>query len=131
MEIKSLETHQRRCLLNITEEVRGAVRQSGIKEGICLVYAPHTTCGITINESADPDVRRDLLFALSRMVPNEGFQHFEGNSDAHMQAAMMGFSQSFIISGHQLQLGRWQAIYFAEFDGPRTRQFYIQCIKQE
>ena len=131
MDTISIETGQHRGFINITQEVKDCVRKSGVKDGICLVYSPHTTCGIALNESADPDVRRDLLFALNRMAPNEGFHHFEGNSDAHVQAALMGFSQSFIISGRQLLLGRWQAIYLAEFDGPRLRTVQVQCLSQE
>lgn len=125
---RQIETSQRRMLIDITQQIRDHVRKSEIKEGICVLYVPHTTCGITINESTDPDVRRDILFALDRAVPNMGFHHFEGNSDAHMQSAMLGCSQTLMIENGQLVLGRWQSIFFVELDGPRMRHFYVKCM---
>jgi len=112
---------------NITENVKDAVRKSGIKSGICTVYCPHTTAGITINEGADPDVVRDLLFALNKTYPDRTeFRHCEGNSAAHLKSSVMGCSASIIVDEGHLVLGTWQAVYFTEFDGPRTRKFYVQ-----
>lgn len=124
-----IKTDQRRQLINITKNVADIIRETGIQQGICVVYVPHTTCAVTINESADPDVQTDLLYALERMVPNTGFLHFEENSDAHMQASLLGCSQSLIIDNNTLVLGRWQAIYFAEFDGARRRNCFVRCIE--
>jgi secondary thiamine-phosphate synthase enzyme len=112
---------------NITQSVKDAVRKSGIKNGICTVYCPHTTAGITINEGADPDVVRDLLFALNKTYPDRAeFRHCEGNSAAHLKSSVMGCSASIIVDEGHLVLGTWQAVYFTEFDGPRTRKFYVQ-----
>ena len=105
------------------------VRESGIVEGVCHIYVPHTTAGITINENADPDVVRDVKMALERMAPWEaGYAHAEGNSAAHLKASMMGFSQVVPIHEGDLVLGTWQSIYFCEFDGPRTRQVHVQIV---
>jgi secondary thiamine-phosphate synthase enzyme len=104
--------------------------KSGIREGLCLLFVPHTTAAITINENADPDVVRDLLVTLERLVPRHGdYRHGEGNSDAHLKASLMGFSCQIPVSGGRLALGTWQGIYFCEFDGPRRRQLCIGFIK--
>lgn len=104
-----------------------AVKESGVLSGICLVYCPHTTAGITINENADPDVVRDILLGLSTAFPDQkGFRHGESNSAVHLKASCIGASQMLIIENHQLLLGTWQDIYFCEFDGPRTRKFYVR-----
>ncbi len=114
---------------NITPQVRDAIRQSGVQEGICVVYCPHTTAGITINENADPDVVRDLLLALSKSCPDRPeFRHAEGNSAAHMKASTMGCSQTILIAHGKPVLGTWQGIYFCEFDGPRHRRFYVKVM---
>ena len=118
-----------RCeMIDITREVARCVRESGVADGIVYVFVPHTTAGITINENADPDVRRDLLFALERAVPNTGFYHVEDNSDAHAKATMTGFSVSVIVEGGNLALGTWQGIYFCEFDGPRSRRVLVKVL---
>jgi secondary thiamine-phosphate synthase enzyme len=114
---------------NITPQVREAVSKSGVAEGIAVVYCPHTTAGITINENADPDVVRDLLFALDKTFPDRPeFRHSEGNSAAHLKASAIGSSVTVIIKAGQLVLGTWQSVYFAEFDPPRSRKFYVKII---
>ena len=113
----------------VTAQVRAVVEASGVQEGICTVYCPHTTAGIAINENADPDVQRDLGYAYGVTFPDRAeFQHFEGNSAAHLKAVVTGASESIPVSGGKLMLGRWQGIYFAEFDGPRNRKFYVQAV---
>ena len=114
---------------DITTQVREAVTKSGITDGIAIVYCPHTTAGITINENADPDVVRDLLVGLDKAFPDRTeFHHAEGNSAAHIKASMTGSSVTVIIDGGKLVLGTWQGIYFCEFDPPRKRKFYIKVI---
>ena len=114
---------------DITPQVREAVIKSGITDGIALVYCPHTTAGITINENADPDVVRDLLFGLDKAFPDRAeFRHAEGNSAAHLKASTIGSSVTVIIDGGRLVLGTWQDIYFCEFDPPRSRKFYVKVI---
>jgi secondary thiamine-phosphate synthase enzyme len=114
---------------NITTQVREAVSKSGVTDGIAVVYCPHTTAGITINENADPDVVRDLLFALDKTFPDRSeFRHSEGNSAAHLKASVIGSSVTVIIDGGKLVLGTWQSIYFCEFDPPRSRKFYVKVI---
>ena len=115
--------------VDITAQVREAVAETGVDEGLCCVYCPHTTAAITINENADPDVLHDLRLALSDTFPNrEEFLHMEGNSHAHMKSSMVGASELIPISGGKLVLGTWQGVYFCEFDGPRSRRFYVQVI---
>jgi len=108
--------------------VKDFVEQSGVREGLCVVFVPHTTAGVTINECADPDAVTDILNHLEKMVPRDaGFRHAEGNSDAHIKSSMVGSSVTIFIQGGRLLLGTWQAIFFAEFDGPRNRQVKIQA----
>jgi secondary thiamine-phosphate synthase enzyme len=116
-------------MLNITREVQQYVTESAASSGVAYIFVPHTTAGITINENADPDVVRDLLFALERIVPNTGFTHGEGNSDAHTKTLMTGTSLSVIIEDSRLMLGTWQSVYLCEYDGPRQRKVYIKIIK--
>ena len=116
-------------LVNITAQVREAVAEAGVDEGLCCVYCPHTTAAITINENADPDVVVDLKLALADTFPDRAeFRHFEGNSAAHLKSSVVGASELVPVSGGQLVLGTWQGIYFCEFDGPRSRTFYVQVI---
>ena len=120
---------ERENLYNITSQVRDAVTESGVKNGLCLVYSPHTTAGITINENADPDVVHDILLGLEKAFPDRAeFRHAEGNSAAHLKASCVGSSVTVIIEQGKLVLGTWQGIYFCEFDGPRTRQFHVKVI---
>ena len=112
---------------NITREVQAAVSESGIQSGICTVFVPHTTAGVTINENADPDVVHDILMEIDKIVPlKDGYRHMEGNSAAHLKASLFGFSQQVIVENGRLMLGTWQGIYFCEFDGPRQRQVYVK-----
>ena len=114
---------------NITSQVREVVGKSGVTNGIAVIYCPHTTAGITINENADPDVVRDILLGLDKAFPDRAeFRHAEGNSTAHLKASAMGSSATVIIEGGKLILGTWQGIYFCEFDPPRNRKYFIKII---
>lgn len=111
----------------ITKQVQDAVTESGVEEGTCLVFCPHTTAAITINENADPDAVSDVLLGLEKAFPDrKEFRHIERNSAAHLKAGCVGASESLIIDQKQLLLGTWQGIYFCEFDGPRNRTFYVK-----
>lgn len=125
-----VKTRSRNEMVEITDQVRSVVRASGVREGLCVVYCPHTTAAITINENADPDVVHDLLLWYSRTVPHQqsGFRHAEGNSDSHIKSTLVGPSVTVIVNGGEPVLGRWQGIYFCEFDGPRTRTVQVQVI---
>jgi secondary thiamine-phosphate synthase enzyme len=123
-------TRARAQLVDVTAEVRAAVRASGVMDGLCVVFVPHTTAGVTIQENADPDVQRDLLLALSHAVPDAlpgaGYRHAEGNSSAHVKASLLGSSATVLVEGGAILLGTWQAIYLCEFDGPRTRRVQVK-----
>lgn len=120
---------ERENMYDITSRVKDAIAKDGIKGGYCIVYCPHTTAGITINENADPDVIHDLLLGLDKAFPDlNEFRHMEGNSTAHLKASFTGSSQMIIIEEGRLVLGTWQGIYFCEFDGPRNRRFYVKTI---
>jgi secondary thiamine-phosphate synthase enzyme len=124
-----VKTSRRTELVNITNEVNRCVAASGVSAGVCHLYIPHTTAGITINEGDDPDVARDMEAALDRMVPREaGYKHYEGNSDSHIKATLVGSSQSVWIENGRLRLGRWQSIFFCEFDGPRNREVLVKIV---
>jgi secondary thiamine-phosphate synthase enzyme len=115
--------------LNITDEVQKAVSASGVREGICVVFVPHTTAAVTINENADPDVPRDVNLALNMISPDRReFNHSEGNSAAHTKTSLVGPSITLIVSGGRLMLGTWQGIWFSEFDGPRTRKVHVRIM---
>jgi secondary thiamine-phosphate synthase enzyme len=117
-------------MIEITREVQDIVKESGVRQGICVVFIPHTTAAITINENADPDVVRDFLMEINKIVPiSDGYHHCEGNSAAHIKSSMMGFSETIIIEEGRLLLGTWQGIYFMEFDGPRIRKIYVKVIE--
>lgn len=125
----AVASHERHELIDITAKVKQVVKNAGIESGMCVVFVPHTTAGICVNENTDPDVRTDIVHALKKAVPkDQGFVHDEGNSDAHAQAALIGASQSFIVENGKLLLGKWQAIYFVECDGPRTRDVFIKVV---
>ncbi len=124
-----IKTRKEDEVINITRIVQEDVNNSKIKEGIVLVFTPHTTAGLTINENADPDVVADMLSALRKIFPKDpNYRHREGNSHAHLKASFMGSSCSIIIENGKLKLGIWQGLYFCEFDGPRTRKFYTKII---
>jgi secondary thiamine-phosphate synthase enzyme len=125
----SLETSDRVTLIDVTSLVEQALAASGLREGAALVFCPHTTAGLTINENADPTVRRDIAMALDRLVPVDlPFAHLEGNSDAHVKALLVGSSVTVPVEDGRLALGTWQGIYFAEFDGPRRRRLLVQPL---
>jgi len=116
-------------LIDITPEVEGLVKESGVQEGVCHLYVPHTTAGITINEGADPSVRRDIIHSLQGLVPRDaGYTHLEGNSDAHIKSSLLGASALVMIEQGRLQLGTWQSIFFCEFDGPRHRRVAVKIV---
>ena len=122
-------THVRTELVDITDRVRDAVAQSKVNSGVCFVYVPHTTAAVTVNESYDSDVARDISAALSKLVPHRaGYAHSEGNADAHIKAAMVGSCQAIPVEGGSLALGRWQGVFFCEFDGPRQRRVQVQVL---
>ncbi len=124
-----IKTNRRLELLDITSLVAGVVGESGVKEGLAIVTVPHTTAAVTINENADPDVTRDILFKLAETFPqDDAYRHAEGNSDAHIKSSLVGSSLTVIITGGRLLLGTWQGIYFCEFDGPRSRRLHIKVI---
>jgi secondary thiamine-phosphate synthase enzyme len=132
MEAFTIQTRKRNELLDITSQVREIVRQRKVRDGLCVVYCPHTTAAITINENADPDVGHDILACLDRLVPQNqpDFRHAEDNSDSHIKASLVGPSVTVLIDGGDLVLGRWQGIFFCEFDGPRSRTVQVQVIGQ-
>lgn len=124
-----VRTRERTQFVDITESIERVVTKSQIEQGMCLVFVPHTTAAVTINENADPDVVRDMQAELSRMVPADGrYRHTEGNSDAHIKASILGCSELLLVRKGGLVLGTWQGIYFAEFDGPRRRQVQVQVM---
>ena len=130
METIALQTPSRCALIEITGQVGERVQTSGVKRGICLVYVPHTTAAGTINENADPAVKRDILMKLDRMVPlDDGYRHSEGNSAAHIKASLFGYSVLIPIEGGKLALGTWQGIFFCEFDGPRRRTVHCTVLR--
>lgn len=129
--MKSLQvrTHEREEMVDITTEVRRLINENGWSDGALLLYCPHTTGAITVNEGADPDVVRDITVNMNKLVPYRGdYHHTEGNSDAHIKSSMFGCDQLVIVEGGNIQLGTWQKIYFCEFDGPRTRKVWIKWL---
>jgi secondary thiamine-phosphate synthase enzyme len=128
--ILTVRTGQRTELVDITADVSRRVAQSGVREGLCMLYVPHTTAGVTINEGADPSVRVDILMVLNQMVPwKADYRHMEGNSPAHVKATLVGASQTVAIENGELVLGTWQAIFFCEFDGPRARKVHLRILE--
>lgn len=125
----TIDSRQRVELIDITNQVRAAIRSGGVREGLAVVYTPHTTAGITINENADPDVAVDLVAALNKLVPfADNYRHQEGNSAAHVKSTLVGASETLIVSGGAPLLGTWQGVYFCEFDGPRRRQVQVRVV---
>lgn len=129
METIQIKTPARSSAVDITDAVSAKLKETGILAGICLIYVPHTTAGVTINEGADPDVIEDVLNTLDKMVPwRGGYKHGEGNSAAHIKSILVGGSVQLIVDSGRLVLGTWQKIFLCEFDGPRTRKVHIECI---
>lgn len=128
----SIRTHSRSELMDITPLVRDIVHKSKIENGLCYVFVPHTTAGITINENADPSVRQDILMGLDKLVPWQGdYTHLEGNAAAHIKASLVGSSETIPVEKGDLVLGTWQGVFFAEFDGPRRREVWIKITKTD
>lgn len=125
----SVKSRTRTEFIDITEDINRIVRESGLKNGVCYLYVPHTTAGITINEGADPSVKGDILAALNKLVPFEGnYQHLEGNSAAHIKSSLIGASTTILIEDARLLTGTWQSVFFCEFDGPRHRKVFVRTI---
>ncbi|NMB35031.1 MAG: YjbQ family protein [Firmicutes bacterium] len=126
-EIIAIKTRKREELVDITAKVRELIRSKDIEKGCLVIFVPHTTAGITVNEGADPTVKEDLLYVLRKLIPHRDseYKHLEGNSDAHIKASLLGSSLTLLIENGDLILGRWQAIFFAEFDGPRQRRIHF------
>jgi secondary thiamine-phosphate synthase enzyme len=119
-------------LIDITSTVQEAIQKSGVRDGICFIFIPHTTAAVTINENADPSVTQDLVKAFDQIAPLEGhYHHLEGNSPAHIKSSVLGCSQTVFVESGKLVLGTWQGIFFCEFDGPRVRKVYVKVVKEE
>ena len=117
-------------MVDITAQVQKIVTESGVKDGICVIFIPHTTAAVTINENADPDVQTDFMKEINKIVPwEDAYRHMEGNSAAHLKSSMMGFSETVIIDQGHLLLGTWQGIYFLEYDGARNRRVYVKIME--
>lgn len=125
----TIRTTARQQLLNITSQISGVLAKSGITDGLCVVFTPHTTAAITINENADSEVQSDILRKLAAVFPQQDkYRHAEGNSDAHIKSSLIGCSETIIVSGGKPLLGTWQGIYFCEFDGPRQRECLVKLL---
>ncbi|KXB08098.1 hypothetical protein AKJ58_00925 [candidate division MSBL1 archaeon SCGC-AAA385D11] len=126
MEEIRISSDSRNQMIDLTSRVQQVVHESGVEEGTCLIYCPHTTAAITINEGADPAVREDILNALDEIVPDIDFKHTESNSDAHIKSSIVGPGERVLVRGRKLKLGRWQKIFFCDFDGPRSRRVWVK-----
>ena len=125
----TIQTSTHTQILDITSQVRKVIRESEIIEGLCCVFVPHTTAGVTINENADPSVKQDILMELNKVIPfDDNYSHLEGNAAAHIKASIIGSSVDIPVKNNNLLLGTWQGICFCEFDGPRQRHFYVKII---
>ncbi len=130
MEKLSVKTKKRNELIDITKPVKKVIESLGVKKGICILFCPHTTASLTINEACDPSVMGDIVFSLDKISPDyPEFRHMEGNSDSHVKSSLFGCSLNLIINDGKIMLGQWQGIFFAEFDGPRTREVFVQVVK--
>ncbi len=130
MEKFAVSSSQQTQIIDITAQLQSIVSSNGIREGVCHVFIPHTTAGITINENADPDVKADILMEINKIVPfQDNYRHMEGNSAAHIKASLFGSSQVILIQNGRIQLGTWQGVFFCEFDGPRSRNVWVNLIK--
>jgi secondary thiamine-phosphate synthase enzyme len=124
-----IKSHQQIEMIDITRDVCDAIREHDVTDGLAVIFTPHTTAAITINENADPDVCHDIVMEINKMVPmQDGYRHLEGNSAAHIKSSLLGASETLVINNGEVELGTWQGIYFCEFDGPRQRQVQIQVI---
>jgi len=131
MEKLSLKTNKRVELIDVTERIQAIVTKTKFVSGVCFVFCPHTTAGLTINENADPSVKSDILNTLNKLIPeNAGYAHSEGNADSHVKSSLFGSSLSIFVEGGELLLGRWQGLYFCESDGPRSRGLWVKVIRE-
>ena len=129
--ILSVKTRETTELVDITSDINRLVQESGVDQGLCMLYVPHTTAAVTINESADPSVKSDMLKIINQIIPWEaGYRHLEGNSAAHIKTTLVGSSELIAIENNQLALGTWQGVFFCEFDGPRSRKLQVRMIKE-
>jgi secondary thiamine-phosphate synthase enzyme len=129
--ILSVKTRERTELVDITSDINQLIQKSGIDQGLCMIYVPHTTAAVTINENADPSVKSDILMILNQIIPWEAnYRHMEGNSPAHIKSTLVGSSELIAIENRRLILGTWQGIFFCEFDGPRTRKVDVRIIEE-
>ncbi len=132
MKVIPIHTDQREQILDITAPIRNLVAQGAFSSGVLFLFCPHTTAAITINENADPDVKRDILYHLKKAIPQSpDFKHFEDNADAHIKSVLTGFSLVLIVENGKIQLGRWQGIYFCEFDGPKDREVWVKAVPDQ
>ena len=132
MEKFTVRSTDHTSIIDITPQIQSIITASGIKNGICYVFIPHTTAGISINENADPDVKSDILKEINKVIPfKDSYRHMEGNAAAHIKSSLFGNSETIFLEDGRLQLGTWQGIFFCEFDGPRTRQVWIKLIPSE
>ncbi len=128
--ILSVKTRETTELIDITSDINRLVQESGVDQGLCMLYVPHTTAAVTINESADPSVKSDMLMIINRIIPLEAdYRHLEGNSAAHIKTTLVGPSELIAIENQQLVLGTWQGVFFCEFDGPRSRKLYVRIME--
>ncbi len=129
LQVAAVKTGARTEIKDITAEINRLIQRAGVESGLCCLYVPHTTAGILVNESADPDVAVDIGNALDRLVPRDaGYRHYEGNADSHVKSSLVGVSEVIPIEGGRLALGRWQGVFFCEFDGPRQRQVKVKIL---
>lgn len=129
MNTLTVQTTARIQMIDITDSLEALLREQGFRDGLCVVFVPHTTAAVTINENADPDVLRDITAAMGKLVPADGsYRHREGNADAHVKASLFGASEMLIVEGGRLVLGTWQSVFFCEFDGPRTRKALVKFM---
>jgi secondary thiamine-phosphate synthase enzyme len=130
--ILTVKTKSRTELVDITAQVQSGIQKHGIREGLCFLYVPHTTAAVTINESADPSVKADILMVLNQIIPWQAdYRHMEGNSPAHIKSSLVGASELIAIENRRLVLGTWQGIFFCEFDGPRTRKVHLRFLPNQ
>jgi len=129
--ILSVKTRERTELVDITSDINQLIQKSGIDQGLCMLYVPHTTAAVTINECADPSVKSDMLMILNKIIPWEAnYRHLEGNSAAHIKSTLVGSSELIAVENRKLVLGTWQGIFFCEFDGPRSRKLHVRILKE-
>ncbi len=129
MEQFSVQSTDRTGIIDITQQVQSIISNSGIKNGVCYIFIPHTTACVTINENADPDVKTDMLMEINKIIPfSDSYKHMEGNSAAHIKASILGNSETVFIQNGRLQLGTWQGVFFCEFDGPRNRKVWVNLV---